>query len=314
MVVPNIKGIVREVLPCDYYRVGYQRDGCEGTVTLFATMMAMTCCQAPQDQECNTPLSDTTELKLSFSSICDKVCEYALNLRERLTSKSKSYDCKVGEGGNHHMNNILKEANLSPVNIEVNNEVDLFCHACDYSFLAVHENDPSLSATYSQYVNSIMRFLHERKFSYYFSSIRQWESSRSQTPAILYQPYIDKTPPIFIEAEHTCSSCADRMQPCAHPCCKLWFQEVSRKCGYSHPDTQTCIRNAKMQTEEPKQMKTSQESKYYTKTKVTLESFSNPKQKGSKKYKERPKNSTSASLLHNFPIVNSQLSLRLYHI
>ena len=147
-----------------------------------------------------------------------------------------------------------------------------------------------------------MRFLRERKFRYYFCSIWEWESSRCQTPAILYQPYMNKTPPIFIEAEHTCSNSADRMRPCAHPCCRLWFQEVSRKCGYSHPDTQTSTSD----TDDRKQMKDSQGSKDHPKKKVAEESFSTPRQRVPIKCKGKQKKSTSgsASLLHNFPMHN----------
>ena len=187
-------------------------------------------------------------------------------------------------------------------NLEVQNEVDLFCHACDYSFLAVQENDASLSTTYRQRFNAILSFLHERKFSYYFCSIWQWESSRSRTPAILFQPYVNKTPPIFIEAEHTCSDCADRMQPCTHPCCRLWFQEAFRKCGYGHPDAQTCTSNAKTITTtiiDTKQMKETQGSKHHPRTSATMESSSKLHPKVTPKCTRKP----NASLLHHdFPL------------
>ena len=107
VVVPNIKGTVREVLPCNYYRVAYQSaDGCERTVTLFATMMAMNC-QASVEQESNT-LTDTTDQdhQLPLSSIPGKVCEYALRLREQLTSKN--YDYSMGEGGNQQIKRYTK--------------------------------------------------------------------------------------------------------------------------------------------------------------------------------------------------------------
>ena len=88
------------------------------------------------------------------------------------------------------------------------------------------------------------------------------------------------------------------MRPRAHPCCGLWFQEVSRKCGYSRPDTQTSTSD----TDDRKQMKDSQGSKDYPK-KVSVESFPNPRQRVPIKCKGKKKStSESASLLHSFPM------------
>ena len=87
------------------------------------------------------------------------MCEYALSLREHLSSKS--YDFSMGEDGKHELNDILHEANLSVESLHVQNEVNLFCHACDFSFLAVHNNDPAISSAYNKHFNSVMRFLSE---------------------------------------------------------------------------------------------------------------------------------------------------------
>ena len=55
---------------------------------------------------------------------------------------------------------------------------------------------------------------------------------------IIHLPFPRHSLPCFVEASHECFQCARRMQPCYHPCCKEWFQQVGIKCNYlqDNPD------------------------------------------------------------------------------
>ena len=45
-------------------------------------------------------------------------------------------------------------------------------------------------------------------------------------------PFFSAFPALFHEAIHESFQCARQMQPCFHPCCKEWFQQVGSKCNY----------------------------------------------------------------------------------
>ena len=132
----------------------------------------------------------------------------------------------------------LDELGLTEKANDLNVQVDLFCYACDCSFLATVAEDTELSAQLNRLFVSIMNFLKEADFRFYFAGLCIWETSRSQSPILLYVPYSQHSLPCFVEASHECFQCARQMQPCYHPCCKEWFQQVGIKCNYlqDNPD------------------------------------------------------------------------------
>ena len=85
---------------------------------------------------------------------------------------------------------------------------------------------------------SIMNFLKEAEYHFYFAGLCLWETSRSRSPALLHLPFSQHSLPGFIKATHECFQRARWMQPCFHQYCKEWYLQVSSKCNYfqDNPD------------------------------------------------------------------------------
>ena len=125
----------------------------------------------------------------------------------------------------------LDELGLTEKANDLNVKVDLLCYACDCSFLATVAEDTELSAQLNRRFVSIMNFLKEGEYHFYFAGLCLRETSRSRSPVLLHLPFSQHSLPCFIEATHECFQCARRMQP---PFCKEWFLQVCSKCNYFH--------------------------------------------------------------------------------
>lgn len=65
----------------------------------------------------------------------------------------------------------LDELGLTEKANDLNVQVDLFCYACDCSFLATVAEDTELSAQLNRLFVSIMNFLKEADFRFYFAGL-----------------------------------------------------------------------------------------------------------------------------------------------
>ena len=231
VVVPNIQGRVTEVLPCNYYRVSYNTlEGTECTATLYASTMVLGR-PLTENEQCTDDLSPVQSLTLQ--NVTEKVLSHAVKMWESIHDFIRQL---VKENSAEY--SFLDELGLTEKANDLNIQVDLFCYACDCSFLATVAEDTELLAQLNRLFVSIMNFLKEAEYRFYFAGLCLWETSRSQSPVLLHLPFSQHSLPCFIEATHECFQCARRMQPCFHPCCKEWFQQVGSKCNYfqDNPD------------------------------------------------------------------------------
>ena len=232
VVMPNIKGRVTEVLPYNYYHVLHNTlEGTECTATLYGSMMVLGRPSPTENEQCTDALSSVQSLTLQ--NVTEKVFSHAVKMRESIHDYVRQL---VKENSAEYF--FLDELGLTEKANDLNVQVDLFCYACDCSFLATVAEDTELSTQLNRLFVSIMNFLKEADFRFYFAGLCIWETSRSQSPILLHLPFSRHSLPCFVEAAHECFQCACRMQPCYHPCCKEWFQQVGIKCKYlqDNPD------------------------------------------------------------------------------
>ena len=81
VVMPNIKGRVTEVLPCNYYRVLYNTlEGTECTATLYGSMMVLGRPSPTENEQCTDALASVQSLTLQ--NVTEKVFSHAVKMRE----------------------------------------------------------------------------------------------------------------------------------------------------------------------------------------------------------------------------------------
>ena len=162
VVVPNIQGRVTEVLPCNYYRVSYNTlEGTECTATLYASTMVLGR-PLTENEQCTDDLSPVQSLTLQ--NVTEKVLSHAVKMRESIHDFIRQL---VKENSAEY--SFLDELGLTEKANDLNVQVDLFCYACDCSFLATVAEDTELLAQLNRRFVSIMNFLKEAEYRFYFA-------------------------------------------------------------------------------------------------------------------------------------------------
>ena len=154
-----------------------------------------------QNEQCADASSSVQSLTLQ--NVTEKVFSHAVKMRESI------YDFihqLVKENCAEY--SFLDELGLTEKANDLNVQVDLFCYACDCSFLATVAEDTELSAQLNRRFVSIMNFLKEAEYHFYFAGLCLWETSRSRSPILLHLPFSQHSLPCFIEATHECFNMA----------------------------------------------------------------------------------------------------------
>ena len=173
VVLPNIEGIVSEVMSSDYYRVSYtMMDGSKGSTVLYSSLMVGTAIHSPQQPQIPEDSSDLQE-----SDLLTKINVFAISSRESLRN-----DC-VQLPQDLDPTSLLDEV-IQQIGVEhsdLNSPsalLDFFCYSLDLNFLSITALDQEYSSKCKQYGQVCQHFLTQKRFQYYLSGIHAWESSR----------------------------------------------------------------------------------------------------------------------------------------
>ena len=127
VVMPNIKGRVTEVLPCNYYHVLHNTlEGTECTATLYGSMMVLGRPSPTENEQCTDALSSVQSLTLQ--NVTEKVFSHAVKMHESIHDFVRQL---VEENSAEYL--FLDELGLTEKANDLNVQVDLFCYACDCS-------------------------------------------------------------------------------------------------------------------------------------------------------------------------------------
>ena len=223
VVLPNIEGIISEVMSCDYYRVSYTAvDGSKGSTVLYSSMMVGT--------TTHSPLKPQDSNEMMESDILTKIHLFTNTLRESFPNDSVHLPHDLDP-------TILLDELMQHIGVEHSDLkspsalLDFFCYSLDLSFLSVTTQDHEYSFKCKQGSQIIQHFLRQKHFQYYLSGIHAWESSRCLNPIHLEMALSEGVLPYFIGASHSCVECINAMKSCQHPCCLEWYMKAGIKCG-----------------------------------------------------------------------------------